>query len=235
MLCMGPWSHALGRPKTEKLGLRGDEDYSGWGLQNCPLVVGTKYHAVLLQSPRVLSQSVFFQGLGDPEVYPRPDGEGLRYGFSRSRGHCKGPPGRDGGARGRLRPARREDERFIIRIERCSHKSQAGVPPALAVRRRARRRGIARGGVCRATATGAGGFSWRRRRAARWRTRSRRVNRLALIWGASTRGGSKSPPVVGRARTPGPARRPAWNLPGRQGWIHGWAARPGRAAGLGSH
>ena len=33
------------------------------------------YHAVLLQAPRVLSQSVFFQGLGDPEVYPRPDGE----------------------------------------------------------------------------------------------------------------------------------------------------------------
>ena len=75
VLCMGPWSHALGRPKTEKMGLRGDEDYSGWGLQNCPLVVGTKYHAVLLQAPRVLSQSVFFQGLGDPEVYPRPDGE----------------------------------------------------------------------------------------------------------------------------------------------------------------
>ena len=75
VLCMGPWSHALGRPKNEKMGLRGDEDYSGWGLPHCPLVVGTKYHAVLLQSPRVLSQSVFFQGLGDPEVYPRPDGE----------------------------------------------------------------------------------------------------------------------------------------------------------------
>lgn len=75
VLCMGPWSHALGRPTDETMGLIGDEAYSGWGLPHCPLVVGTKYHAVLLQSPRVLSQAVFFQGLGDPEVYPRPDGE----------------------------------------------------------------------------------------------------------------------------------------------------------------
>ena len=75
VVCMGPWSHALGRPKTEKMGLIGDEGYSGWGLAGLPPVVGTKYHAVLLQAPRVLSQAVFFQGYGDPEVYPRPDGE----------------------------------------------------------------------------------------------------------------------------------------------------------------
>ncbi|KAH8061192.1 hypothetical protein JL722_4494 [Aureococcus anophagefferens] len=78
---MGPWSHALGRPATEPLGLRGAEDETGWGLAGLPPVVGTKYHAVLLQSPRVLNQAVFVQGLGDPEVYPRGDGETYVTGF----------------------------------------------------------------------------------------------------------------------------------------------------------
>jgi hypothetical protein len=32
-------------------------------------VYGQKYHSILIQSPRVLSQAVFFQGAGDPEVY----------------------------------------------------------------------------------------------------------------------------------------------------------------------
>ncbi|KAH8064141.1 hypothetical protein JL720_12938 [Aureococcus anophagefferens] len=81
VLCLGPWSHALGRPATEPLGLRGAEDETGWGLAGLPPVVGTKYHAVLLQSPRVLNQAVFFQGLGDPEVYPRGDGETYVTGF----------------------------------------------------------------------------------------------------------------------------------------------------------
>ena len=40
-----------------------------------------KYHSVLLRPERVLSQAVFFQGRGDPEVYPRPDGEVYVTGF----------------------------------------------------------------------------------------------------------------------------------------------------------
>ena len=42
-----------------------------------PAVYGQKYHAVLMRpaSGRVLTQAVFFQGLGDPEFYPRPDGD----------------------------------------------------------------------------------------------------------------------------------------------------------------
>jgi len=75
VLCLGPWSHALGRPADEPLGLRGAEDETGWGLAGCPPVLGIKYHAVLLQAPRPLSQAVFFRGHGDPEVYPRADGE----------------------------------------------------------------------------------------------------------------------------------------------------------------
>ena len=40
-----------------------------------PRVRGQKYHAVLMRPERVLSQCVFFQGLGDPEFYPRGDGD----------------------------------------------------------------------------------------------------------------------------------------------------------------
>ncbi|KAL7527475.1 hypothetical protein ACHAWF_002191 [Thalassiosira exigua] len=40
-----------------------------------------QYHSILIPSPRVLSQAVFFQGHGDPEVYPRPDGDAYITGF----------------------------------------------------------------------------------------------------------------------------------------------------------
>ncbi|KAJ8599322.1 hypothetical protein CTAYLR_005341 [Chrysophaeum taylorii] len=76
VVALGPWSHVVGRPPTET-----QCDTKGWGVDAMPPVVGTKYHAVLLQSPRVLSQAVFFQGMGDPEVYPRPDGEVYVTGF----------------------------------------------------------------------------------------------------------------------------------------------------------
>jgi hypothetical protein len=36
---------------------------------------GQKYHSILYKNARTLTQAVFFQGLGDPEVYPRPGGE----------------------------------------------------------------------------------------------------------------------------------------------------------------
>lgn len=67
VVAMGPWTHALCNDHI---------DCKKWAnVQGFPPIVGTKYHAVLLQSPRVLSQAVFFQGMDDPEVYPRPDGE----------------------------------------------------------------------------------------------------------------------------------------------------------------
>ena len=46
-----------------------------------PRMNGVKYHSILIKSPRVLTQSVFFQGHGDPEVYPRPDGDAYITGF----------------------------------------------------------------------------------------------------------------------------------------------------------
>ena len=60
LLAMGPWS-----PKW--LGL--------------PQSFGQKYHSILMEPDRTLSQCVFFQGLGDPEVYPRPDGSVYVTGF----------------------------------------------------------------------------------------------------------------------------------------------------------
>mmetsp|Transcript_39859 Transcript_39859/g.58553 ORF Transcript_39859/g.58553 Transcript_39859/m.58553 type:complete len:371 (+) Transcript_39859:165-1277(+) len=46
-----------------------------------PEITGTKYHSILVPSPkRVLNQAVFFEGgywenEDDPEIYPRPDGD----------------------------------------------------------------------------------------------------------------------------------------------------------------
>lgn len=44
-------------------------------------MMGVKYHSVIIETPRVLNQSVFFDGCGDPEVYPRPDGTAYCCGF----------------------------------------------------------------------------------------------------------------------------------------------------------
>ncbi|KAL3805579.1 hypothetical protein HJC23_005823 [Cyclotella cryptica] len=46
-----------------------------------PQMFGVKYHSILVPSPRVLNQAVFFSGHGDPEVYPRPDGDAYITGF----------------------------------------------------------------------------------------------------------------------------------------------------------
>ena len=81
VLAMGPWTSAA----------------AAWGLP-LPPMYGQKYHSVLMRPapsggggggsgggseppPLVLSQAVFFQGLGDPEVYPRPDGDVYVTGF----------------------------------------------------------------------------------------------------------------------------------------------------------
>ena len=45
-------------------------------------MLGVKYHSAIIPTkPRILSQSVFFDGFGDPEVYPRPDGTAYCTGF----------------------------------------------------------------------------------------------------------------------------------------------------------
>jgi len=42
---------------------------------------GVKYHSVLMRTGRVLNEAVFFSGMGDPEVYPRNDGDTYVTGF----------------------------------------------------------------------------------------------------------------------------------------------------------
>ena len=44
-------------------------------------MLGVKYHSAIIPTKRVLNQSVFFDGCGDPEVYPRPDNTAYCTGF----------------------------------------------------------------------------------------------------------------------------------------------------------
>ncbi|CAK9104544.1 unnamed protein product [Durusdinium trenchii] len=63
ILSMGPWGEVLQQ-----------------AVPACSML-GVKYHSVLMRSGRVLNEAVFFSGLGDPEVYPRNDGNHYVTGF----------------------------------------------------------------------------------------------------------------------------------------------------------
>jgi glycine/D-amino acid oxidase-like deaminating enzyme len=45
------------------------------------IMMGVKYHSVVVPTDRVLNQNVFFSGCGDPEVYVRPDSTAYCTGF----------------------------------------------------------------------------------------------------------------------------------------------------------
>lgn len=61
---------------------------------NCML--GVKYHSAIIPTrPRVLNQSVFFHGCGDPEVYPRPDGTAYCTGFPDAATRVSEQPGKE--------------------------------------------------------------------------------------------------------------------------------------------
>jgi len=63
VLSMGPWGEVLQK-----------------AIPACR-ILGVKYHSVLMRTGRVLNECVFFSGLGDPEVYPRNDGNTYVTGF----------------------------------------------------------------------------------------------------------------------------------------------------------
>lgn len=69
VVACGPWSDAARSWFGPEVGAK------------IPQMQGIKYHSILIPSPRVLTQAVFFQGFGDPEVYPRPDGDAYITGF----------------------------------------------------------------------------------------------------------------------------------------------------------
>mmetsp|Transcript_6459 Transcript_6459/g.14103 ORF Transcript_6459/g.14103 Transcript_6459/m.14103 type:complete len:372 (-) Transcript_6459:231-1346(-) len=69
VIACGPWTDAARTWFDSDVG------------RSIPRMSGIKYHSILIPSPRVLNQAVFFQGHGDPEVYPRPDGDAYITGF----------------------------------------------------------------------------------------------------------------------------------------------------------
>ena len=73
--CMGPWAQVIGMllPKLK--------------------IYGQKCHSVCLQTERVLSEAVFFAGLGNFEVYPRNTGENYVTGFPDPVSIVTEPPG----------------------------------------------------------------------------------------------------------------------------------------------
>lgn len=69
VIACGPWTDATKSWFPSEVG------------KTMPRMLGVKYHSILIRSPRVLNQAVFFSGHGDPEVYPRPDGDAYITGF----------------------------------------------------------------------------------------------------------------------------------------------------------
>mmetsp|Transcript_30128 Transcript_30128/g.51482 ORF Transcript_30128/g.51482 Transcript_30128/m.51482 type:complete len:371 (-) Transcript_30128:1132-2244(-) len=69
VIACGPWTDATKSWFPSEIG------------RTIPHMMGVKYHSILIQSPRVLNEAVFFSGHGDPEVYPRPDGDAYITGF----------------------------------------------------------------------------------------------------------------------------------------------------------
>jgi len=65
VMSMGPWGTVL-EQAMGPMGVR---------------ILGIKYHSVLMRTGRILNEAVFFAGLGDPEVYPRNDGNTYVTGF----------------------------------------------------------------------------------------------------------------------------------------------------------
>ena len=69
VIACGPWSDATKSWFPSEIG------------KTIPRMLGVKYHSILIKSPHVLDEAVFFSGHGDPEVYPRPDGDAYITGF----------------------------------------------------------------------------------------------------------------------------------------------------------
>ena len=89
IVAIGPWTEAARSwfgPKVEAripkmMGVKVKEFMSFFCPNKIPFLICLQYHSILIQSPRVLNQAVFFSGQGDPEVYPRLDGDAYITGF----------------------------------------------------------------------------------------------------------------------------------------------------------
>lgn len=79
VIACGPWTYQANQWFDEY------NNQSDFSIQ-IPDITGVKCHSILVRSPKVLSQAVFFEsdgalGDGDLEVYPRPDGDCYVNGF----------------------------------------------------------------------------------------------------------------------------------------------------------
>jgi glycine/D-amino acid oxidase-like deaminating enzyme len=79
VIACGPWTHEANQWFEE---YNNQHDSS----IHIPDITGVKCHSILVKSPKILSQAVFFEGDGtlgdgDLEVYPRPDGDCYVNGF----------------------------------------------------------------------------------------------------------------------------------------------------------
>lgn len=79
---------------------------------NC--IFGVKYHSAIIPTrPRILTQSVFFDGFGDPEVYPRPDGTAYCCGYPDPPTKVSEKPGEE-----EVRPEK--IEQIVRAVRKCS-------------------------------------------------------------------------------------------------------------------
>jgi Glycine/D-amino acid oxidases (deaminating) len=87
---------------------------------NC--MTGVKYHSVIIPTrPKVLTQSIFYNGFGDPEVYPRPDGTAYCCGFPDAPVVVQEEPGRE-----EVRQEKVEEILYAVRAASGSGSSSSG-------------------------------------------------------------------------------------------------------------
>jgi glycine/D-amino acid oxidase-like deaminating enzyme len=93
VIACGPWTHQANTWFEEY------NQVAGTSIK-IPEITGVKCHSILVKSPKVLSQAVFFDGDGelgdgDLEVYPRPDGDCYVNGFPDDEAIVTEPPGQE--------------------------------------------------------------------------------------------------------------------------------------------
>lgn len=81
------------------------------------VIFGVKYHSVVVPTKRVMSQSVFFSGHGDPEVYVRPDQTAYCTGFPEPARIVTESPGQE-------KVEQQHIERILDAVRYCSGQSE---------------------------------------------------------------------------------------------------------------
>ena len=99
VIACGPWTYEANEWFAE-YNRNDDDDDDDEDSTWIPDITGVKCHSILVKSPKVLSQAVFFEsdgslGEGDLEVYPRPDGDCYVNGFPDDENFVAERPGQE--------------------------------------------------------------------------------------------------------------------------------------------